>query len=250
MLSESKPVSPMCRVPPARALRSSSASHLSCFSCSVHACRGDSISRNKSGERCEETDDGEVDVDTGDEDNDGVEAFAELDAFTVLVDSRPGANLSSAVLTGGLGVRGVGGKRAESGPLTTAAAAAEGTSMLAGVLRELRFGRGGAGPNSDRGAVLGERAVGEKLFTQSSVLNDGRVGDAERSCDDASRECVPGRRGGGRRESGFSSAELVVYGSSSTVGSDAVRTGLRFVDTLWPRLLVSSRPSSSGDIMR
>ena len=204
-----------------------------------------------SGERCDETDEGEVDEDTGDEDRDGVDAFAELDAFTVLVDSRPGANLSSAVLTGGLGVRGVGGERADSGPLATAAdAAAEGTSMLAGVLRELRFGRGGAGPNSDKGAVLGERAVGEKLFTQSSVLNDGRVGEAERSCDDPSRGCVPGRRGGGRKERGFSSAELVGYGSSSAVGSEAVRTGLRFVGAFWLRFVVSSRPSSSGDMMR
>lgn len=249
MLSESKPVSPMCRVPPARALRSSNASHLSCFSCSVHACRGDSSSRNTGGERCDETDDGEVDEDTGDEDRDGVDAFAVLDAFTVLVDSRPGANLSSAVFTDGRGVRGVGGARAECGPLATTAEK-EGTSMLAGILRELRFGRGGAEPNSDKGAVLGERAVGEKLFTQSSVLNDGRVGDAERSCEHASRGCVPGRRGGGRRECGFSSAELVVYGLSSAVGSEAVRTGLRFVGAFWLRLLVSSRPSSFGDIMR
>lgn len=180
------------------------------------------------GERCDETDEGDAGEDTGDEDRDGVDVFAVADAFTVLVDSRPGANLSSAVFTAGRGVRGVDGERAECGLLASATELG-GTSILAGALRELRFGRGGgAEPNSDKGAV-GERDVGEKLFTQSSVLNDGRVGDTERSCVNASRGCVPGRRGGGRRESGLSSAELVLYGSRSAVGSEAVRTGLRFV---------------------
>jgi len=233
----------MCRVPPARALRSSSASHLSCFSCSVHACRGDSSSRNSGGERSDEPEDGEVDDDTGDEERDGADRLTTPDAFTVLVDSRLGANLSNEVFTSGLGVRGVVGNRGDCGAF--AKAAEDGTSMLVSVLRELRAGRGGAGPNSDSGRVLGERGGGEKLFTQPSVLNDGRVGEAERSCDDVSRRGVPDRLGGGRRDRGFSSTELV-YGSVSTFGSDADRTGLRFDDTFGPTQLVSSRINSPG----
>ncbi len=148
MLSDIKPASPRCNVPPARSLFSRRSSHLAAFSLSDRGLRGVSSSRNRRGDRVLE---------------------AESDPSPVAMDTPE----TSTDAERGPAVRGVRGSGGDIGVVEVGDAGSDG----AGFLLELRLGRGGVDsegmPNSD----MGSDSRVEKLLIESEVSNVGIVGD-------------------------------------------------------------------------
>lgn len=177
MLSDIKPVSPRCNVPPARSLRSRRSSHFAAFSFSDRGLREISSSRNRRGDRVLEREPPSPEREIS------ADADRGLDVRGVLGDG----------IGGDIGVDKVGE-----------------FSSGGGFLLELRLGRGGVDsakiPNSD----VGRDNLGGKLLTGSNVLNVGIVGDGgaiSRPCVEDGFPAVLLRRGGGNDGGCFSMRE-------------------------------------------
>lgn len=189
-MSDIRPDSPRCRVPPACSLRISRSSHFAAFSLSDRCIRGESISRKRSGERKWEVvaDDGDAECSCMVECKDPARDLRSRFRTSTLMDGRFGERGVRGVTgNGDVGVEAVGEMMSKGG----------------GFLRELRFGLGGAPslitPNSDVGKEYREADGVVKLFVGSEVSNVGINGEG--GSDSCSVVGLPPavwlRRGGG-----------------------------------------------------